>query len=243
MTTISATEVGRLLALAAARDQRTVGDADTLAWHADLNAAGVTFADAEAALTRYYATIYPKEEPARRFRITAPVIIELVGKARAQRLEGFVYQPGDPFETGGESAARRRAQIAATAEGRAPAGLAAPAIMRPRPVAELVSGAVAAHKLPREVAEILDRRRKPAHTVPCPWEPCRARASQPCTNQRGQQRDEPHPSRVDAWVIQTAACPTCRAAVGDPCRVPTTGDLFPHGVHRERPAAAKETAA
>lgn len=45
-------EVAVLLGLAAARDQRTVGDADVLAWHEDIG--DLDFADARAALGRHY---------------------------------------------------------------------------------------------------------------------------------------------------------------------------------------------
>lgn len=238
--TIDAIQVGRLLALAAARDQRTTGDADAIAWYSDLNTAGVTFDDAEAAITRYYATVWPREEPSRRFRITAPVIIELVGKTRSERLDGFVYQPR-PGETGEEYTARRRAQVTAVANGQVPRGISAPEILRPRPVAALVSGVADARKLPPEIAEILDRRRPRAQQVDCPWEACRARAGQPCTNQRGQER-APHPSRIDAWAVLNAPCPRCRTAPGDPCRVPGTATPYAHGAHPERINAAKETA-
>jgi hypothetical protein len=236
---MSIDDIADLLAQCAARDQRTVGRADALAWWQDLNRACITKPDAEAAISRYYAVEWPRQDPAQRFRVTAPVIIEMVNKARAARLEGFVYQPPDPTETGAQYIARRREQITAVANGQAPEDLAAPAIMRPRPVAALVKGVADARKLPPEIAEILDRRRPRALEVPCPWEPCHARAGQACTNQRAQERD-PHPSRVDAWATVTADCPACRTPPGEPCRVPGTATTYPHGAHAERLAAAKE---
>lgn len=45
-------EIAVLLALAAGRDQRTVGESDVLAWHEDVG--DLEFADARAALGRHY---------------------------------------------------------------------------------------------------------------------------------------------------------------------------------------------
>ncbi|GAA2696433.1 hypothetical protein [Actinoplanes palleronii] len=45
-------EIALLLGAAAARDQRTIGDADVLAWHEDLG--DLDFSDARAALGRHF---------------------------------------------------------------------------------------------------------------------------------------------------------------------------------------------
>jgi hypothetical protein len=117
--TITSEEIGYLLGLAAARDQRTVGDADILAWHADLNAARVTLRSAEAALTHYYAVIAPRSDPDRRFRISGPDLLAIIRKARTDRLNsGALVDDGDPDETPQEFVARRRATERAVADGR-----------------------------------------------------------------------------------------------------------------------------
>ncbi|PBO24035.1 hypothetical protein CLM85_12610, partial [Streptomyces albidoflavus] len=80
---ISYEEVGALLGLAAARDQRIAGEADVLAWHADLNAASINYADADAALTRFYAVEMAGLEPDKRRRVTTPDVIAIARKIRA----------------------------------------------------------------------------------------------------------------------------------------------------------------
>lgn len=117
--TIDFAQVGLLLGLAAARDQRTVGEADTLAWHQDLNAAGITYADAEAALTHFYAVTMAALQPRDRRRITTPDIISIARRIRRERLENFRYEPS-PNETTGEYLRRLRGQIAAVASGQTP---------------------------------------------------------------------------------------------------------------------------
>ncbi len=117
--TITYDEVGEFLALAAARDQRTVGDADILAWYSDLNAGRVTLRAANAALTHYYAVISPKLDPERRHRINAPDLLAVIRKARADRLgTGTLVDDGDPDETPAQYLARKRAIEQAVADGR-----------------------------------------------------------------------------------------------------------------------------
>jgi hypothetical protein len=117
--TITYDEVGEFLALAAARDQRTVGDADILAWYSDLNAARVNARAAQAALTHYYAVIAPKFDPERRHRINAPDLLAIIRKARADRLgTGALVDDGDPDETPEQFLARKRATEQAVADGR-----------------------------------------------------------------------------------------------------------------------------
>ena len=69
-------DASTLLGLAAARDQRTVGRADILAWHADLSAAGLTRADAETALTVFYQEM-ANRQPKDRYRVTAVDLIDI----------------------------------------------------------------------------------------------------------------------------------------------------------------------
>jgi len=118
--TITAVEVGMLLGLAAARDQRTVGDTDIVAWHKDLNRARVTYPDAEAAMDQFYGVDLPALPRERRFRITAADVIAAVQKIRGGRLETFQYRP-PATEDDPAYYARLRGQIRDVASGALPA--------------------------------------------------------------------------------------------------------------------------
>lgn len=109
-------EAGRILGLAAARDQRTVGDADVIAWSADLSAAGLTLADAESALTAFYQEM-ARRQPQDRFRATAVDLIDIAKRARRERVANLRYD-GDPDETPEQYLVRLRARTAALADGR-----------------------------------------------------------------------------------------------------------------------------
>lgn len=109
-------EAGRILGLAAARDQRTVGDADVIAWSTDLSAAGLTLADAEAALTVFYREMAARQ-PKDRFRVTAVDLIDIAKRARRERVANLRYD-GDPNETPEQYLVRLRARTAALADGR-----------------------------------------------------------------------------------------------------------------------------
>lgn len=109
-------DASALLGLAAARDQRTVGRADVLAWHADLSAAGLTRADAEAALTVFYQEMASRQ-PKDRYRVTAVDLIDIAKRARRERVANLRYD-GDPDETPQQYVARLRARTAALADGR-----------------------------------------------------------------------------------------------------------------------------
>jgi hypothetical protein len=109
-------DASTLLGLAAARDQRTVGRADVLAWHADLSAAGLTRADAEAALTVFYQEM-ANRQPKDRYRVTAVDLIDIAKRARRERVANLRYD-GDPDETPEQYVIRLRARTAALADGR-----------------------------------------------------------------------------------------------------------------------------
>lgn len=109
-------DASTLLGLAAARDQRTVGRADILAWHADLSAAGLTRADAEQALTVFYQEMAGRQ-PKDRYRVTAVDLIDIAKRARRERVANLRYD-GDPDETPQQYLARLRARTAALADGR-----------------------------------------------------------------------------------------------------------------------------
>ncbi|WP_326768816.1 hypothetical protein OG978_33610 [Streptomyces sp. NBC_01591] len=182
---ISFEEAGRLLGLAAARDQRTVGDADILAWHADLNAANVTYPVAEQALTRFYAKDMASLEPDQRRRVTTPDIIGIARKIRAERVADFVYEP-PPGDEDPHYLRRLRNQLEATANGERPAAPERLAISSGKP---------------RDVKALTDLI---GRTVP----------------------DEPGEEEAAAEVVAIrrpgplgVACPTCKAAIGRPCKV------------------------
>ena len=109
-------DASALLGLAAARDQRTVGRADVLAWHADLSAAGLTRADAEAALTVFYQEMASRQ-PKDRYRVTAVDLIDIAKRARRERVANLRYD-GDPDETPEQYLNRLRARTSALADGR-----------------------------------------------------------------------------------------------------------------------------
>jgi len=109
-------DASALLGLAAARDQRTVGRADVLAWHADLSAAGLTRTDAETALTAFYQEM-ANRQPQDRYRVTAVDLIDIAKRARRERVANLRYD-GDPDETPQQYLNRLRARTAALADGR-----------------------------------------------------------------------------------------------------------------------------
>lgn len=234
--TITDAETNRLLQEAAMRDQRTIGATDIAAWYTDLNVAGIGYNDALAAVSRYYSVHWPKQPPAQRFRLTAPVLIELVREIRERRHQAanFVYEP-DPDETGAEFVQRLRAQQRAVGDGYAPAYSMAE--LSPRPVAALVSGIADAKALPLEITGLLAERRFGAKSLRCPK--CSAGPGCRCTNDNGKPMAGLHPSRVDAHAVQTADCPECYATAGDGCR--EMGEPYRGGAHPGRVKAASPT--
>jgi hypothetical protein len=124
-----------LLTLIAARDRRTVGKMDVIAWQAD--AGDLNFADAVAAVSLHFRQstdwLMPKH------------VRDLVRKIRSERLEGFQYVPevgdGDPQVY----LNRLREQREAVASGRrepAPA-IAAPDPERAEAIRRLCAGVFA----------------------------------------------------------------------------------------------------
>lgn len=140
MTAINFDEIGQLLALIAARDQRTTGEADILAWHADLNVNDIDYQEAADAVTHFYAIRMARLEDTNRWRITSADVIARVNAVRRQRLENFRYEPSGPEETTEEYLRRLREQKWQVSRGLRPAGL--PPAGGPRSVPELVAGRV-----------------------------------------------------------------------------------------------------
>jgi hypothetical protein len=188
-------EAGRLLGLAAARDQRIVGDADILAWHADLNAAAVSCRDAEAALTRFYAVEMAGLEPEDRRRVTTPDVIGIARKIRNERLANFVYEP-PPGDEDPNYLARLRGQLEATANGQRPALTGQPALEggpHPDVVKRLASLGRVGQDMPNdEDAKATSIRRPGPLGTECPK--CQAAIGRPCRTPGGKERTA-HPVR------------------------------------------------
>jgi hypothetical protein len=184
-------DAGRLLGLAAARDQRIVGDADILAWHADLNAAGVSYADAESALTRFYAVEMAGLEPEARRRVTTPDVIGIARKIRTERLANFVYEP-PPGDDDPNYLQRLRGQIEATASGHRPALTERPALEGgPHPDVARVLASID-KSLPDEDDDTSSVRRPGPLGTECPK--CHAAIGRPCRTPGGKERAA-HPAR------------------------------------------------
>lgn len=185
-------DASTLLGLAAARDQRTVGRADVLAWHADLTAAGLTRNDAEAALTVFYQEM-ANRQPKDRYRATAVDLIDIAKRARRERVANLRYD-GDPDETPQQYLTRLRARTAALADGRIQpdTGLRAlnPGGPDPRLIREL---AAIGHDVPDDEAT---GSRRPVRigplTVTCPA--CLAPLGRHCRS-NGHPRTVPHAAR------------------------------------------------
>lgn len=190
---ITLEDASTLLGLAAARDQRTVGRADVLAWHADLTAAGLTRADAEAALTVFYQEMAARQ-PKDRFRVTAVDLIDIAKRARRERVANLRYD-GDPDETPEQYLTRLRARTAALADGRIgpDTGLRAltgPGTPDPRLLRELTA---VGHDVPDDDTT---GTRRPVRvgplTVPCPA--CQAPLGKHCRS-NGHPRTVAHAAR------------------------------------------------
>jgi hypothetical protein len=185
-------DVSTLLGLAAARDQRTVGRADILAWHADLSAAGLTRADAENALTVFYQEM-ANRQPKDRFRVTAVEVIDIAKRARRERVANLRYD-GDPDETPQQYLTRLRARTAALADGRIgpDTGLRALGPGTPDP-ALLRELAAVGHDVPDDDAP---GSRRPVRvgplTIPCPA--CKAPLGRHCRSD-GAPRTVAHATR------------------------------------------------
>jgi hypothetical protein len=202
---ISYEEAGQLLALAAARDQRTVGDADVLAWHADLNAANLNYATVVDALTRFYQEMAGRK-PEDRFRATAVDLIDIARRTRTERLANFTYEPPaddhDPHYL-----QRLRGQITATANGYAPPRPERPAVAAGHQdrMKELLSGIGRPVDDEDDTDEAIAAVRRPGPLGrTCPN--CQAAIGRPCRTPRGKERG-PHNARTG-----NATDPTTEAA-------------------------------
>ncbi|MGW6913744.1 zinc finger domain-containing protein [Kitasatospora sp. NPDC054939] len=172
-------ETATLLALAAAFDRRTVGDADVRAWQTVL--ADIDYEQAQAAVTHHYANtrnwVMPADirEHVRRLRDQAAADLQGPGLAAE-------VPDADPDDV--------PAYLDALRAQRNRAALGEP--LRRRPVAELISSV--GRTIPAEHAAV---RRPGPLGVECPR--CQAPAGRPChtTYQRRRMADV-HPARLDA---------------------------------------------
>jgi hypothetical protein len=190
--TITFEQVGDVLALAAARDQRTVGDGDVLAWYDDLNTARVTYADVRAALARFYVE-QAALQPDLRFRITSPDAIRLVRKIREERLTNFTYEP-PAGDTDPHYLTRLRAQQHAVASGDIPNTTHAPAIEGGPHTTVVQQLAAVGRTLPNaDDEEPTTKVRRPGPLGrECPK--CSAAIGRPCRTPAGKERAA-HPAR------------------------------------------------
>jgi hypothetical protein len=235
--TISDEETNQLLKEAARRDQRTIGVNDIAAWYADLNIACIGYDDALAAVSRYYSIHWPKQPPGQRFRLTAPVLIELVHEIREQRhqVANYIYEPV-PDETGYQFTARLRAEQRAVGNGCTPQYAVRELSSRQKPELETVlSGIADIRTLPREISGVLAERRIGVRSIRCPQ--CNAGPGAKCVTGGGRAMASPHPSRTEAWAVAVASCPECRAESESGCRA--AGQPYAHGVHPGRLTAAQ----
>ncbi|WP_405561892.1 hypothetical protein [Streptomyces sp. NBC_01180] len=211
-------DAAELLTLAASFDRRTVGEADARAWAAALNAMPLDD-DARAAVARHYADTDKWLTPAH--------VRQQRAKIRAERItHANVLYEGTPGETGKESILRRRALLAAVADGRiapqtipqaighapstAPRALTGAPAVDPqlqkrlaaigRTIPDEVAEELRPHRPVRAERESLARHGQPDPLdVPCPYEACRAEAGRSCRQgkNRARTRDTPHPTRVE----------------------------------------------
>ncbi|MGW3072329.1 zinc finger domain-containing protein [Kitasatospora sp. NPDC001132] len=237
---MDAIEATKLLAHAAAFDNRKPSKAASIAWAEALKDIPAD-SDAFAAVAKFYS------QPSRDGDLDSTRWIQphhvrtLRKEIRDERIPdgAFTYPLPAGSETGAEFVARRRQQIAAIADGRLEAEPIRQLTGGPHPsVADALTGV---GRMPEHVREALAdalpgrkareearlRGDADALAVPCPW--CQAAAGDPCKRRRGARGDKPgtwfhrttaHPGRVDAAAIAARACPSCQAPMGVPCMRP-----------------------
>ncbi|MGW6557951.1 zinc finger domain-containing protein [Streptomyces hydrogenans] len=225
-------QAANILGLAAARDQRTVGEADILAWHADLNAASISYDDAAAALTRFYSVDMAGLEPDQRRRVTTPDVISIARKIRTERLANFTYEP-PAGESDPNYLARLRGQLTQVADGTVPAATERPALEGGPHKSVLLQLASLGRQIPDETpvsddaepAPVISIRRPGPLGTECPT--CQAAIGRPCRVEIGGRRRElrkPHASRA-------------RVAAGGPAQLESTEEI-----ERRRAASAARLA-
>lgn len=182
-------EAGRLLMHASAFDNRQPSEAAAQAWATALHDLPLD-PDALDAVARYYGT--PPKEPGQRLWIQPHDVRTLRKTIRAERLDGFIYEP-PPGDRDPHYLERLRSQRAAIASSQTPAPTDHPALEGPphQTVADAIAGV--GHEVPSE-----DEPEEPAGKrgplgVQCPK--CRARIGYHCRWPGGARRST-HPARV-----------------------------------------------
>lgn len=97
--------------------------------------------------------------------------------------------------------------------------------------------------MPATLRHAFRARAHPARSVPCPHEPCHARAHQSCrVAVNGRVLKKPHPARINLWALTVAPCPApeCQVLPGTPCH--KDGTPLPQ-VHARRIQEAQVTLA
>jgi hypothetical protein len=192
--TITFEQIGMLLAYAATRDQRTVGDTDILAWHKDLNRAQVTYADAEAALDQYYAVDQPALPREHRYRVVAADIIATIKTVRSERLQTFAYEP-PPTLDDPHFIERYRSQISAVASGTTPAPAGTPMLTGGPAKAIADSADALGRRIPADDDPVAKLRKLGPLGYECPE--CHAAVGRRCRNAGlGKPRKHSHPLRL-----------------------------------------------
>jgi hypothetical protein len=223
---VTPADAAELLALIAAFDRRTIGEADARAWSAALRDIPLDD-DTRTAVADHYGVTNEWMKPAHVKQLRARIREARIGAAHP------VYEPpqGD-YETGAEFTERRRAQLAAAADGTLPAQSITQALdaAPPREVLALVAGvgrsvdenqprpyvapevrAEARASLPNNRAALVEL------AVACPNEQCRAGVRRLCKNSRGSELRNVHGRRRDAYAVEYARCPECGAAPRQQC--------------------------
>ncbi|MFJ5070206.1 hypothetical protein ACIQC7_27735 [Kitasatospora sp. NPDC088556] len=249
---MDAVEATKLLAHAAAFDNRKPSKAASIAWAEALKDVPAD-ADAFGAVARFYSKPSQDGDLDGTRWIQPHHVRQLRRQIRDDRIPdgAFTYPLPTGSETGAQFIDRRRQQIAAIADGRIEADPIRQLKGGPHPsVADALAGVGCMPDHVREaLADALPGRRAreegrlrgdaDALAVPCPW--CHADTNNACKRRRGARGDRPgtwfhrtspHPGRVDAAAIAARPCPGCQAPMGVPCA--SSDGRFYDGVHPAR---------
>jgi hypothetical protein len=209
---MDAVEATKLLAHAAAFDNRKPSKAASIAWAEALKDIPAD-PDAFAAVARFYA------KPARDGDLDGTRWIQphhvkqLRKEIRGERIpaaDSIIY-PAIPSETGAEFVERRRQQITAIADGRIEPEINRQLKGGPHPtIADTLTGIgqMPAHLRDELAAAGIGRRtgRFPELAIACPLELCRAAPGKPCRRPSGKEiKTDTHSSRRDAYAARPAA--------------------------------------
>ncbi|MVO84149.1 hypothetical protein GPA10_05030 [Streptomyces sp. p1417] len=198
-------EAARLLATAAAFDNRTPSKIAKHAWASALHDLPLDN-DTIDAVARYYSAPAAPGETGRRW--IEPHHVRTHRTAiRNERLGTTIpaYKPPTEPETGRDFTTRRRAQLTAIADGREQPVPVTALNGGPHPrVARALEGvgdmpADDQPYMPADFRESIGMAATPPELrISCPKDGCRALARQPCKTPRGHRRATPHQARTDA---------------------------------------------